>query len=178
MDIKIPDKFVTLPVTERPDGSIEISPHRLPFLALGVPFLAAGLALWAYQLRDANVTDPAQWFVAILLSGPGMYLLARGCQPRIMLIADSAGLIVRYGFPFLEKQMLRFEAAELELHTNKWIGGKHPLFVLEARNRGQDAWLALAGSRLESEVEAARLAILEVMGKIGEKPVDAEDAAK
>jgi hypothetical protein len=183
--IRIPNEAAALSVRMAP---VRVTYPRLRRLLPGLVALAIGLGVWLWQLPPRAWEEPLQYAFVALLLAPGLWGLWRGLEPRPVVTARGPDLVVRYGPAFAERVVARLPLDRLEVRISAepaqavcydssalsrrllaaaapLMSGKLPseqakLYVLAVRSRGQSEWLGLFGSRVASEVENARLALL------------------
>jgi len=198
--MRIPADAATISAHRTGPGGLVLTYPRAGRAALAAVLLAAGLALWLWQMPPGGWRDPAQYAFGLVVLAPGLGAAEWAARRRAVVRIEHGELAVAFGVPFFERTVttlpldsleVRVEAEQVEgvqydpeavrkrslaalgLGRGRLRKTEVPLYVVQVRTRGQSAWLGVLGSRAPSESENARLALEAVAAEV--VPVQVEE---
>jgi len=172
-------------VISRRNGALVITPARMQQFILALVLFAVALAAWlsTFDRKDELLL----YAFAALLLAPAMWLLASAIRRQPIIHILNGTLEVKFGAPRLERTQISIPLDSLDVRVladesgapvydeetlRKRFGSlinplrkiepsekRSSLYTLQIRFSGQDEWLSVFKSQLQSEIENARIAI-------------------
>jgi hypothetical protein len=185
--IDIPQDAMRI-ISHRTSYGARVTYPRVVGMVVSLVFVAGGLAGWWALLGDDSWSEPLTYALLLLLISPGGWGLQHALRPRPLIRLTETELVVRWGPALLERLVARlpvetlevrvardeidvirvdgavlratFASAVVPFYRSKISPVRAGLYLLQVRNTGQENWLSVIGSQVQSEVENARLTLI------------------